>query len=92
MGQFAAGSLAAAIAENVDILPVAIAGSGRMLSKGGFRVRPSKIQVRIGKPISTKGLQQSDRFELTAKTREAVAELLAGAAGNPVGCNAGSVS
>ncbi len=92
VGPFAAGSLAAAIAENVDILPVAVAGSGRMLPKGCFRVRPAKIRVRIGAPISTEGLEQSDRFELAAKTRDAVDELLAGAAGNPVGCDAGSDS
>lgn len=92
VGPFAAGSLAAAIAENADILPVAIAGSRRMLSKGGFRVRPSKIQVRIGEPISTNGLKQSDRFELAAITRGAVAELLAGTAGNPAGLDAGFIS
>jgi 1-acyl-sn-glycerol-3-phosphate acyltransferase len=63
----------------VDILPVAVAGSGRMLSKGGFRVRPSKIQVRIGKRISTSGLGQGDRFALAAKARGAVEELHAGA-------------
>lgn len=91
VGPFAAGSLAAAIAENVDILPVAIAGSGRMLPKGAFRVRPSKIQVRIGEPISTNGLQQSDRFELAAKTHDAVEALLDGAVANPGARNAGSV-
>ena len=81
VGPFAAGSFAAAIAEGVEILPVAIAGSGRMLSKGGFRVRPAKIQVRIGTPISTSGLTQGDRFALAEKTRDAVVKLLAGSAG-----------
>ena len=76
LGRFAAGSLAATIAEGADILPVAIAGSGRMLPKGGFRVRPSRIRVLIGKPISTTGLNRNDRFALAAKTRRAVAELL----------------
>jgi len=92
VGPFAAGSLAAAIAENVDILPVAIAGGGHMLSKGGFRVRPSKIQVRIGKPISTNGLKQSDRFELAAKARDAVERLLDGAVANSGASSVGSVS
>ena len=92
VGQFAAGSLAAAIAENVDILPVAIAGSGRMLSKGGFRVRPSTIQVRIGNPISTSGLKQSDRFELAAKARDAVERLLDGSVENSGASSVGSVS
>lgn len=91
VGPFAAGSFAAAIAENVDILPVAIAGSGRMLSKGGFCVRPSKIQVRIGQAISTSGLKQSDRFELAAKTHDAVEALLDGAVANPGARNSGSV-
>jgi 1-acyl-sn-glycerol-3-phosphate acyltransferase len=89
VGPFAAGSLAAAIAESVEILPVAIAGSGRMLSKGGFRVRPSKIQVRIGKPISTIGLKQGDRSALASKARESVEMLLAGAYEDSVGIRAG---
>ena len=91
IGPFAAGSFAAAIAENVDILPVAVAGSGRMLPKGSFRVRPSKIQVRIGQPILTCGLKQSDRFDLAQKTRDAVERLLAGGADNPAGKTGTSV-
>ncbi len=91
VGPFAAGSFAAAIAGSVEILPVAIAGSGRMLSKGGFRVRPSKIQVRIGQPISTSGLKPGDRFALAAKAREAVEHLLAGALEDSAGNGAGSV-
>lgn len=90
VGPFAAGSFAAAIAEGVDILPVAIAGSGRMLAKGGFRVRPSKIQVRIGKPIPTSGHEPSDRFALAAKARDAVERLLDSSVENSGGSSAGS--
>jgi len=91
VGKFAAGSFSAAITGNVEILPVAIAGSGRMLSKGGFRVRPSKIEVRIGQPISTSGLKPGDRFALAAKAREAVANLLAGTRDDSAGSGLGSV-
>ena len=79
LGNFASGSFAAAIAAGVDVLPVAILGSNRMLRRGGFLVRPSVIRVLIGKPIPTTGLNPSDRSELAAKTHAAVAALIAGA-------------
>ena len=78
LGNFASGSFAAAIAAGVDVLPVAILGSNRMLRRGGFLVRPSKIRVLIGKPIPTTGLNSEDRFELAAKTHTAVSGLIAG--------------
>lgn len=77
LGNFASGSFAAAIAAGVDVVPVAILGSERMLRRGGFRVRPSKIQMLIGKPIPTAGLTPDDRFELAAKTHAAVSGLIA---------------
>ena len=79
LGRFASGSFAAAIAAGTDVLPVAILGSDRMLRRGGFLVRPSRIRVLIGKPISTTGLASEDRFELAAKTNAAVSRLIAGA-------------
>lgn len=79
LGRFASGSFAAAIAAGVDVIPVAILGSERMLRRGGFRVRPSKIKVLIGKPIPTNGLTSDDRFDLSAKTHATVSELISGA-------------
>jgi 1-acyl-sn-glycerol-3-phosphate acyltransferase len=79
LGNFASGSFAAAIAAGVDVVPVAILGSERMLRRGGFLVRPSKIRVLIGKPIPTAGLNPGHRFELAAKTHAAVSGLIAGA-------------
>jgi 1-acyl-sn-glycerol-3-phosphate acyltransferase len=79
LGNFASGSFAAAIAAGVDVLPVAILGSNRMLRRGGFLVRPSKIRVLIGKPIPTTGLNPCDRSELAAKTHAAVSQLIADA-------------
>jgi 1-acyl-sn-glycerol-3-phosphate acyltransferase len=79
LSRFASGSFAAAIAAGADVLPVAILGSDRMLRRGGFLVRPSRIWVLIGNPISTTGLASDDRFELAAKTNAAVLRLIAGA-------------
>jgi 1-acyl-sn-glycerol-3-phosphate acyltransferase len=79
LGPFASGSFAAAIAAGVDVIPVAILGSERMLRRGGFRVRPSKINVLIGQPIPTSGLTSEDRYELASKTHAAVSELISGA-------------
>ena len=85
LGRFASGSFAAAIAAGADVLPVAVLGSNRMLRRGGFLVRPSKIQVLIGKPIPTVDIKPSDRFELAAKTHDAVSELITGAGASTSG-------
>jgi len=73
---FSSGTFASAIAAGADILPICIVGSNKMLRRGGFRVRPSKIQVRIGVPISTCGLSAEDRQTLASSVRSVVQNLL----------------
>ncbi len=78
LGAFSSGTFASAIEAGADILPVAIIGSRRMLGRGGFRVRPALITVRIGKPISTCGFSREDRQNLALSARDAVQHLLQG--------------
>jgi 1-acyl-sn-glycerol-3-phosphate acyltransferase len=80
---FSSGTFASAIAAGADILPVCIVGSNRMLRRGGFRVRPSRIEVRIGEPISTSGFSLEDRQNLALSARDAVQHLLQGHSAQP---------
>lgn len=73
---FSSGTFASAIAAGADILPVCIVGSNRMLRRGGFRVRPASIEVRIGEPVSTHGLSAEDRQAQATSSRSAVQHLL----------------
>jgi 1-acyl-sn-glycerol-3-phosphate acyltransferase len=78
VAQFSAGTFASAISVGADILPICIVGSNRMLRRGGFRVRPASMEVRIGEPVSTNGLSAEDRQSLAASSRNAVQNLLQG--------------
>lgn len=53
---FKGGAFQAAIDAGVDVVPVALAGSGAVLPpEGFFRVRPGTIRVRFGAPLRTRG-------------------------------------
>lgn len=71
---FKKGAFVVAIEAQVPIVPVAIEGAQRVLSRGGFRVRPGEIRVRIGDPIPTRGLVYEDRDTLIARVRSALIE------------------
>lgn len=52
LGSFKAGSLQAAIDAGVDVLPVALHGTGEVLpAEGFFRVRPATIRATFGRPL-----------------------------------------
>lgn len=55
VAEFKGGAFQAAIDAGVDVVPVAIAGSGAVLyPEGFFRVRPGTIRVRFGAPLPTR--------------------------------------
>lgn len=79
LGRFKSGGFAAVLdsgVRDVDVVPVAIVGAGRILPRDGFKVRPGKVEVRFGAPIPVAGLVQADRADLARRAEEAVAALL----------------
>lgn len=74
VGAFKVGAFQAADDAGVDVLPVAISGAGAVLpTEGLFRVRPGRITVRIGAPLSTAG---KDRQALAGEAHAAVVAML----------------
>lgn len=69
---FKKGPFMLALEAKVPIIPVAIEGSGAMLPRDGFRIRPALIRMKIGEPIETAHLKSSDRDELMRTTRDAI--------------------
>jgi 1-acyl-sn-glycerol-3-phosphate acyltransferase len=82
---FKAGAFQLAIDAGVELLPVAIDGSGEVLPAAGFRVRPGTIRVRFGTPMTTAGCRPGDRRALAQRCRDAVLELLAERQGRAAG-------
>lgn len=73
---FRSGGFGAAIDAGAAVLPVALHGTGRILPRGGFAVRPGTIEIEIGEPIETAGLAHGERAELARRAEAAVAAML----------------
>ncbi len=76
LGPFKPGAFVAPIDAGAPVVPVAIDGTARILPAGGFRVRPGRIRLAVGRPIATAGLERRDRRDLAGQVREQIVELL----------------
>lgn len=76
VGTFKGGALQLALEAGVPVVPVAIAGAGRVLPPSGFAVRPGEIVIRFGDPIEATGTTAQDRNALAQRARDAVVALL----------------
>jgi 1-acyl-sn-glycerol-3-phosphate acyltransferase len=72
---FKTGVFVAAIKAGVPVVPVAISGAVKVLPPDGFRFRPGRIRVVIGRPIPTASLSLEDRRQLADEVRERIVEL-----------------
>jgi 1-acyl-sn-glycerol-3-phosphate acyltransferase len=80
---FKGGAFQAAIDAGVDVVPVAIEGSGAVLyPEGFFHVRPGPIRLRFGAPLPTReGDRPVERQALADEARAAVLAMLGRRAG-----------
>jgi 1-acyl-sn-glycerol-3-phosphate acyltransferase len=75
--EFKEGAAYIAIKAGVPVVPVGIRGTREVLPMGSFVVRPGRVALRIGAPLSTAGLTSKDRTRLTALIRDRILELVA---------------
>jgi 1-acyl-sn-glycerol-3-phosphate acyltransferase len=69
---FKKGGFALAIKSGVPVVPISIRGSRDILPRGGWRIKPGRIEVVVEKPIATEGYTRKDRDELMERVREAI--------------------
>ncbi len=74
---FKRGPFLMALKAQVPVVPVAVQGGTASMRKGSRIVRPTIVSVRIGEPISTRGMDVSDRERLADLVRDSVEKLLA---------------
>lgn len=74
---FKKGAAVMALEARVPMVPVAVAGTWRILEKGGRAIHPRPSALVIGEPISTAGLPSSARDALTLQAHDRVEALLA---------------
>lgn len=73
---FKKGAFMLALKADVPVVPVGILGSREVMPKHQWLVRPGKIRIRIGDPISLDEFTVKKRDELVRTAHEAVADLL----------------
>ena len=69
---FKRGPFVLAIAAQAPVVPVFCGGTFELMPKGSWSPRPGTVTLRIGEPISTKGMSYEDRGELAERTRAAL--------------------
>jgi len=74
---FKKGGFHIAIDSQVPVLPITVVGAFELMPPGSYAIRPGVIEIFFHDPIETKGLQNRDRFELIAKVRAPMEEVLA---------------
>jgi 1-acyl-sn-glycerol-3-phosphate acyltransferase len=72
---FKMGAFATALGYGLPILPVGIAGTRSIWTRGILRLRKGTVAIEVGEPISTERLGFADRQVLRERTFAAVAEL-----------------
>ena len=75
--EFKEGPAYIAIKAGVPLVPVAIVGMRELLPMGAIHLRSGNVVLRVGEPIATKGMEASDRTELTERLYREVSQLLA---------------
>ena len=75
---FKKGAALLALQAQVPLVPVAVAGTRHILVKGSAFVHGGKrVALRVGEPLSTAGLEEGARADLTQRVRQSVEALLA---------------
>lgn len=72
---FQAGTFFLAIKAQVDIVPIALAGTYELLPMNTYHIKCRPLEMRVGAPISTTGLSMKDLPALSAKVQKAVEDL-----------------
>lgn len=76
MGHFKRGAYHIAVDMKLPVVPLTINGPFDVLKRNTLRLRPSKMELIIHKPIDTEGLKESDIPELIDRTRTIIHEAL----------------
>ena len=72
LGKFKKGGFMLAIESGVPIIPIGLAGTGRVLPPGWNKLDRSAVAMVVGPPIETEGMDVSDRARLMDRVRDAI--------------------
>ena len=77
LGPFKRGGFLLAARTGVPLVPLAIQGAHRLMPRGGWKVRPGEIVVRIGEPVPGRpDLNRNEERELQESLRNHLLEMI----------------
>lgn len=72
---FMQGAFFLAIRAQVDVVPVALVGTWELLPMNTYHIKCRPLEMRVGSPISTKGLTLRDMEQLSSRVQKAMEDL-----------------
>ena len=72
---FMPGAFFFAIKAQVDIVPIALVGTYELLPMNTYHIKCRPLEMRVGDPISTKGLSMEDLEALSTRVQKSIEEL-----------------
>ena len=69
---FLPGAFFLAIKAQVDIVPIALVGTYELLPMDTFHIKPRSLEMRVGEPIATTGLNLQNMEALSAEVQQAL--------------------
>jgi 1-acyl-sn-glycerol-3-phosphate acyltransferase len=78
LGPFKKGGFVVAMDAGSRIVPVALQGTRELMPRGGFRIRPGTVRVRVLDPVMAGSYSYADRDRLVSGVRARIAAALAG--------------
>ena len=72
VGRFKKGSFVVALDAGLPVVPITIAGSRRVMTKGELTVRPGDVELTIHEPIPTEGVTREHVLAFAERVRSVV--------------------
>ncbi len=85
LGPFKKGGFLAAVEAKSRLVPVAVHGTGSLMPRHGYALRPGHVRVSILDPVDAGGYSYSDRDRVIAQVRSQIDQALTGTGGDPGG-------
>lgn len=70
--EFKSGSIRLAFQSSTPVVPVSIAGSGKIQPKGTMKVKGQKVALIIGKPLIPQGTTKAERAKFLEHIRKVI--------------------
>jgi 1-acyl-sn-glycerol-3-phosphate acyltransferase len=85
LGPFKKGGFLAAVEARSRLVPVAVHGTGSLMPRHGYALRPGHVRVSILDPVDAGGYSYPDRDRVIAQVRSQIDRALTGTGSDPGG-------